>query len=139
MFTHQTAIRVRYAETDQMGFVYYGHYAAFYEVARVEALRSLGLTYKNLEAEGIVMPVSENKSKYIRPATYDDLLQIHLSIKELPAKRMVFHYEIYNEEGALIHIGETKLAFLDKKSGKPRKAPGKIIDLLKPFFNVEEH
>ena len=136
MFTHQTTIRVRYAETDQMGFVYYGNYAAFYEVARVEALRSLGLTYKNMEADGIIMPVAENSSKYIRPARYDDLLQINLAIRDLPEKRITFHYEILNEQNELIHIGKTKLAFLDKNSGRPRKAPRNIIDLLKPFFDV---
>ncbi len=134
MFKHQTTIRVRYAETDQMGFVYYGNYAAFYEVARVEALRNLGLNYKNLEEEGIIMPVTENKSKYIRPARYDDLLEVHLTIRELPIKRITFYYEIFNESNDLIHLGETELAFLDKNSGRPRKAPGKILDLLKPFF-----
>ena len=139
MFTHQTSVRVRYAETDQMGFVYYGNYAAYYEVARVEALRSIGLTYKKMEAEGIIMPVTENKSKYMRPARYDDLLDIRLFVKEMPVKRIRFYYEIFSDREQLIHIGETELAFLDKKSGKPRKAPGKIIDLLKPFFNVQEH
>lgn len=135
MYEFSTSIRVRYAETDQMGFVYYGHYAAYYEVARVEALRSLGLTYRSLEEDGILMPVVENKSKYIRPARYDDLLRITVRIVELPQKRIKFNYEIYNESDALINVGETLLAFVDRESGKACAAPPDIVEVLKPFFD----
>ena len=135
MYEFSTSIRVRYAETDQMGFVYYGHYAAYYEVARVEALRSLGLTYRSLEEDGILMPVVENKSKYIRPARYDDLLRITVRIVELPQKRIKFNYEIFNESDALINVGETLLAFVDRESGKACTAPPDIVEVLKPFFD----
>lgn len=135
MYEFSTSIRVRYAETDQMGFVYYGHYAAYYEVARVEALRSLGLTYRSLEEDGILMPVVENKSKYIRPARYDDLLRITVRIVELPQKRIKFNYEIFNESDALINVGETLLAFVDRESGKACAAPPDIVEVLKPFFD----
>lgn len=135
MYEFSTSIRVRYAETDQMGFVYYGHYAAYYEVARVEALRSLGLTYRSLEEDGILMPVVENKSKYIRPARYDDLLRITVRIIELPQKRIKFNYEIFNESDALINVGETLLAFVDRESGKACAAPPDIVEVLKPFFD----
>lgn len=135
MFTFETKIRVRYAETDQMGFVYYGNYATYYEVARVESLRSLGFSYKSLEEQGVLMPVAENKSKFIRPAKYDDLLSIQIKVEQLPEKRMIFQYEIYNEQKKLINLGETILAFVDKKSGKARVAPDTIINLLNPFFN----
>jgi acyl-CoA thioester hydrolase len=135
MFTFETKIRVRYAETDQMGFVYYGNYATYYEVARVESLRSLGFSYKSLEDQGVLMPVAENKSKFIRPAKYDDLLSIHVKVEQLPEKRMIFQYEIYNEQKKLINLGETILAFVDKKSGKACVAPDNIINLLNPFFN----
>jgi acyl-CoA thioester hydrolase len=135
MFEYSTHIRVRYAETDQMGFVYYGHYAAYYEVARVESLRSLGLTYRSLEEEGILMPVVENKSKYIRPGRYDDLLRIQVRIDEMPHKRIKFNYEVFNEAGELINVGETLLAFVDRTSGKSCAAPGQIVEVLKPFFD----
>ena len=135
MYEFSTSIRVRYAETDQMGFVYYGHYAAYYEVARVEALRSLGLTYRSLEEDGILMPVVENKSKYIRPARYDDLLRITVRIVELPQKRIKFNYEIFNESDALINVGETLLAFVNRESGKACAAPPDIVEVLKPFFD----
>ena len=135
MLTHTVEIRVRYAETDQMGFVYYGNYATYYEVARVESLRNLGFSYKSLEDEGILMPVTENKSKFIRPAKYDDLLTIKVMVKKFPTNRIIFEYEIYNERKKLINLGETILAFVDRKTGRAHKAPESIAKLLKPFFN----
>lgn len=137
MFTHEVKIRVRYAETDQMGFVYYGNYATYYEVARVESLRSLGFSYKSLEEQGILMPVAENKSKFLKPARYDDLLSIHVKVEELPQKRMIFSYEVYNEQKKLINLGETVLAFVDKNNGRACEAPETILKLLKPFFDAK--
>jgi len=135
MLSQEVSIRVRYAETDQMGYVYYGNYATYYEVARVECLRNLGLSYKIMEEEGIMMPVVENTSKYIRPAKYDDLLTIKIFVKEMPSKRITFEYEIYNEREKLINLGITILAFVDMKNGRACSAPESIISLLKPFFN----
>jgi acyl-CoA thioester hydrolase len=137
MLTRKINIRVRYAETDQMGYVYYGNYATYYEVARVECLRSLGFSYKIMEEQGIMMPVVENSSKYIRPANYDDLLTIKIFVKEMPSKRITFEYEIYNEREKLINLGVTILAFVDMKNGRACHAPESIIALLKPFFNGE--
>ncbi len=134
MYQFETNIRVRYAETDQMGFVYYGNYATYYEVTRVEALRALGISYKILEENGVLMPVLENWSKYIRPAKYDDLLIIKLFLKEMPAMRITFEYEVFNEEKKLINLGSTTLVFLDKDSGKPIPIPGVVLDVLKPYF-----
>ena len=134
MYQFETNIRVRYAETDQMGFVYYGNYATYYEVTRVEALRALGISYKILEENGVLMPVLENWSKYIRPAKYDDLLTIQLFLKEMPAMRITFEYEVFNEEKKLINLGSTILVFLDKNSGKPIPIPGVVLDVLKPYF-----
>ncbi len=134
MYAHETQIRVRYAETDQMGYVYYGNYSTYYEVARVEALRSLGFSYKELEESGIIMPVLENKSKYIRPALYDDLLTVRLSIKERPATRMTFSYEIYNEANTLIHIGETILVFVNSSTGRPCQAPQHLLELMERYY-----
>jgi len=135
MFTNEIKIRVRYAETDQMGYVYYGNYATYYEVARVESLRNLGFSYKLMEEQGIMMPVVENKSKFIRPANYDDLLTIKVIIDQLPTKRITFKYEIYNEREKLINLGETILAFVNMKNGRACNAPESIITLLEPFFN----
>jgi acyl-CoA thioester hydrolase len=134
MYTSETTVRVRYGETDQMGYVYYGFYAMYYEVARVESLRKLGLTYKSLEAQGIIMPVLENKSKYIAPAYYDELLRIVCVVSEKPGVRIRFNYEIFNEENKLIHIGETLLVFVDRRTSKPCAPPEAMVKVLEPFF-----
>ncbi|WP_091509463.1 acyl-CoA thioesterase [Flexibacter flexilis] len=134
MFVHETQVRVRYAETDQMGYVYYGNYAMYYEVARVEAMRNMGLTYKSMEEQGVMMPVLENRSKYIRPARYDDLLTIRTSIKKFPTSRIVFDYELFNEEGTLINIGETTLVFVDMKTGRPCGIPDYMAEPMRPYY-----
>jgi acyl-CoA thioester hydrolase len=134
MYTSETRIRVRYAETDPMGYAYYGYYAMYYEVARVESLRQLGMTYKELEAMGTMMPVLENNSKYILPALYDDEIKIVTHIRDRPGVRIKFEYDIYNGDGKLIHQGETFLAFVNKASGKPCRPPEAFMKLLQPFF-----
>lgn len=135
MLTQEIKIRVRYAETDQMGYVYYGNYATYYEVARVESLRNLKFSYKQMEELGVMMPVVENKSKFIRPAKYDDLLTVNVTVDEMPINRITFKYEIYNDRKKLINLGETILAFVDMKNGRACTAPESIVTLLKPFFN----
>ena len=134
MYKSETFVRVRYGETDQMGYVYYGNYAMYYEVGRVESLRQLGITYKELEDMGVMMPVLENKSKYHQAALYDDHLKIVTAIREKPSVRIRFDYAIYNEDGKLIHEGETLLAFVDKKTGRPCRPPQVFQDVLKPYF-----
>ncbi len=134
MYQSETSIRVRYGETDQMGYVYYGFYAMYYEVARVEALRQLGVTYKEVEAMGVIMPVLENKSRYLLPGRYDELLRIVTTIREKPSVRIIFEYEIFNEENTLIHQGETKLAFVDQHTNRPCRPPQKMEKILQPFF-----
>ncbi len=134
MYVSETQIRVRYGETDQMGYVYYGNYAMFYEVARVEALRQLGLTYKEMEDMGVMMPVLENHSFFKSPALYDDLLTIKTTIREKPGVRITFEYDLYNTRDELIHQGRTLLAFVDKKSGRPCRPPHVFVEVLKPFF-----
>ncbi|CCH55393.1 thioesterase superfamily protein [Fibrisoma limi BUZ 3] len=137
MFTYDvTDIRVRYYDTDQMGIVYYGNYARFYEIGRVEALRGLGLNYKDLEDQGIGMPVYDMKSRFIRPARYDDLLTIRVIVRELPRTRVVFQYEIYNQEGHLLNTGETTLVFLKKGSRLPVTIPDELLEVAKPFFQT---
>lgn len=134
MYTSETTVRVRYGETDQMGYVYYGYYAMYYEVARVESLRQLGLTYKSIEEQGIIMPVLENRSKFYAPARYDELLRIVCVLRDKPGIRIKFEYEIFNEENKLIHVGETLLVFVDKQTSKPCKPPGAMEKVLEPFF-----
>ncbi|MBK5278032.1 MAG: acyl-CoA thioesterase [Bacteroidia bacterium] len=134
MYISETHIRVRYGETDQMGYVYYGNYAMYYEVARVESLRQLGLTYKELEAMGVMMPVLENKSKYISPAYYDDLLKIVTTIRMKPSVRISFEFEIFNEQKKLIHTGETLLAFVNISDGRPCRPPEVFQKVLAPYF-----
>ncbi|MFC2123693.1 acyl-CoA thioesterase [Bacteroidota bacterium] len=135
MYTFETQIRVRYAETDQMGYVYYGNYGAYYEVARTEALRILGVTYKELEKQGIIMPVLENYSKFIRPAKYDDLLLIKVFVKDFPDSRIRFEYEVYNEAEKLINLGHTTLVFISADTNKAVEMPDFLVDILKPYFN----
>ena len=134
MYVSETSVRVRYGETDQMGYVYYGNYAMYYEVARVESLRQLGLTYKSLEEKGVMMPVLENHSKFIAPARYDDLLRIVTTLREKPGVRIRFEYEIFNEGNQLLHKGETLLVFLDMKTNKPCRPPREMEAVLEPFF-----
>ena len=135
MYVSETTIRVRYGETDQMGYVYYGFYAMYYEVGRVESLRQLGLTYKSLEEIGIIMPVLENHSTFLAPARYDDLLRVVTTLREKPGVKIRFEYEIFNEEKKLLHRGETLLVFIDRKTNKPCKPPKVMIDVLAPYFN----
>jgi acyl-CoA thioester hydrolase len=134
MYQSQTTVRVRYGETDQMGYVYYGYYAMYYEVARVEALRKLGMTYREIEAMGIIMPVLENHSTFLMAGRYDEVLTIVTTIKEKPTVRIAFDYAIYNEEHKLIHQGRTLLAFVNQKSGKPCRPPEAMMNVLGPFF-----
>lgn len=134
MYTSETQVRVRYAETDQMGYVYYGNYATYYEVGRVESIRRLGLSYKELEKEGVMMPVLENHSKFIYPGRYDELLTIRTTIKEMPGVRISFFYEIFNEDKRLIHEGQTILVFIKMDTGRPCKAPEKMQKLLEAYF-----
>lgn len=134
MFQHDYQYRVRYADTDQMGYVYYGNYARLYEIGRVEALRSLGFSYKEMEDSGVMMPVYENTSKFIAPALYDDLLTIRTTIKNIPAARVIFYYEILNSKGVLVHKGETTLVFVKMENNRLTTAPKELLDRLSQFF-----
>ncbi len=134
MFIHKTTYRVRYADTDQMGYVYYGNYARLYEIGRVEALRSLGYSYKEMEDSGVMMPVYENKSRFIAPTLYDDLLTIKTTINSLPSARVVFHYEILNSSEKLVHTGETTLVFVKIENNRLTVAPKDLLEKLNSYF-----
>jgi acyl-CoA thioester hydrolase len=122
-----STVRVRYGETDQMGYCYYGNYAQYLEIGRVEALRSIGIRYKNLEEEGIMLPVLDLQIKYISPAKYDDLLTIETSIQEVKGSRIFFNYKIYNEFEKDIVLAQTILVFVSKETMRPIKAPESLL------------
>ena len=135
MFSSKTQIRIHYALTDQMGVVYHGHYAQFYEIGRTEALRSLGLTYKEVEALGVIMPVTEIHSRFLRPALYDDLITVVTTVKDLPLHhKITFHSEIYNEKDQLLNVGDVSLYFMDAKTMKRREMPLLIKEKMTGFF-----
>jgi len=135
MFTSEMRIRVRYAETDQMNVVYHGNYAQYFEVGRVEAIRQLGISYKDMEATGTIMPVVEWTAKFLRPAHYDDLLTIRTILKELPVDHKIeFQQEVYNEIGKLLTVGKVKLYFLKAGTMEKTGMPEELRSKLKPYF-----
>lgn len=125
------SIRVRYGETDPMKYVYYGNYAEYFEVARVELFRTLGISYDEIERRGIFLPVSEYKIKYLKPGLYDQLLEIHTYIKKIPAVKIEFEYEIYNEDKVKITEASTTLFFLDAETNKIVRCPDFLLNLIK--------
>jgi len=135
MFTSQSKIRVRYAETDQMGVVYHSHYFQYFEVARAEAIRELGFTYADMERTGVIMPVIEVQCRYLRPALYDDLLTVKVILKDLPLHHKIeFHQEVYNEKAELLVTGRVVLYFMEAKTMKRTTMPEKLQEKLQPFF-----
>lgn len=135
MYESTTEIRVRYGETDQMGYLYYGNYALYYEVGRTDAIRKLGLTYKAMEETGIALPVAECNLKYLRPAFYDELITVKTIIKEMPEGSFIqFHSELYNEQNKLINKGLTTLVFFDIQAKKKASIPEALKLQLQPFF-----
>jgi acyl-CoA thioester hydrolase len=136
MITHTTFIRVRYAETDRMGYVYYGNYATYFEVARVETLRAFGITYKSLEDAGILLPVVDFSTRYFAPAHYDDQLEITTAIPEMPSSRLRFQYQTFRGE-KLLNEGETDLVFVNASTGKPMRCPSEILNSLASHFKED--
>ena len=134
MYQFESNVRVRYAETDQMGYVYYGNYAIYCEVARVESLRNLGYSYKLLEESGIMMPVMEHHSKYLKPAKYDELITIKTSVPKPPSVKISFVYDFYNEANEKIHEAQTDLVFAKVENGRPCKPPELMINLFAGFY-----
>jgi acyl-CoA thioester hydrolase len=134
MIENKVELRVRYAETDQMAYVYYGNYASYFEVGRVETFRLIGFSYKELEEAGVMMPVVEFKTKYIKPAKYDNLLTIKVLVKEKPGVRIKFDYEVYNEENILLTVAETTLVFVNSQTGKPCYLPERFQSIVNKYF-----
>lgn len=130
MKTHETFVKVRYAETDQMGVVHHGNYAQYLEMARLDWLQQLEVSYRSMEKEGVMLPVYEMNLKFLKPATFDDRLKIVTSLKGKPGVKITFEYRVYNEDEELITTGSTVLVFMDSKTRKPIRCPQYILDKL---------
>ncbi len=131
MIDHETKFRVRYAETDQMGYVYYGNYATYFEVGRVEMLRSMGITYRKLEEDGVMLPVLDLSIRYLKPALYDDELKLITRLNEMPGVRIHFTYTLYNGAGVQLCEAATTLVFINKANGRPCACPEELTDAIK--------
>ena len=131
---NETQIRVRYCETDRMGYLHHGHYIDYFEAGRTELLRSLGLSYREMEDTGIVMPVISLDIRYLAPAYYDELLTIKTILKEKPLVKLHLEYEIYNDKNKLLCDGNTTLVFTNSKTRKPCRAPAYFLEKVTDFF-----
>lgn len=131
---HEIEVRVRYAETDQMGVVYHGNYAQYFEVGRVEWLRNIGISYKWMEENGVMLPLVSLSMCYKKPAKYDDLLRIKTIFKKQVSVKIEFDYEIYNEADELLTTGNSILVFLDAKSGRPMAPPKYFLDVIEKYL-----
>ena len=134
MLSHELQIRVRYGETDQMGYVYYGNYAQYFEMGRVEWLRNLNSSYKSMEDSGVMLPVLNLNANYLKPAKYDDLLTLKTTLKKIPSARIEFNFEIYNEKKELLTTGFTSLVFIDMKKNRPIRCPDYLLNRITPLF-----
>ena len=137
MYRTETKIRVRYGETDQMGYAYYANYALYFEVGRTEMLRTLGFTYKGWEDKGILLPVRSLSINYKSPAHYDDLLTVTTILKELPTARITFDYEVKNEQDQVICTANTVLVFIDAATGRPTRPPETFLQALQKNFTLD--
>ena len=127
--THTTTFRVRYSETDRMGYMYYGNYAAWFEVGRVEFLRSLGLSYRKMEDDGMILPVRDFTVRYFKPAKYDDEVFLKTTLVELTGAKIAFEFILEDSEATKLCVATIVLVFCDKKSGRPTRAPEKLVKL----------
>jgi len=131
MFSIKINFRVRYGETDQMGYVYHGNYAQYFEMGRIEWLRELGISYKKMEESGIMLPVLNLNVTYLKPAKYDDFLELTTRLKEIPSARIVFEYELRNEKQELLTTATATLAFVNMETNRPTRPPSYLIEKLK--------
>ena len=128
--TQTTTFRVRYSETDRMGYMYYGNYAAWFEVGRVELMRSLGLTYRKLEDDGIILPVRDFTVRYFKPVKYDDEVLLKTTLTDLSCAKITFDFELVDADGERLCTSVIVLVFCDKHSGKPTRAPEKLAEAI---------
>lgn len=134
MITSITSIRVRYNEVDRMGYLHHGNYAAYFEIGRTELMREYGITYKNMEEQGILLPLSEFYIKYIQPAFYDEVLNLETTLATFSGVRLIFKYKLKNQNNQLIAEGETPLVFVSSETGKPMRPPAGMVNKITPYF-----
>lgn len=130
MKSHELSIRVRYGETDQMGVVHHGNYALYLEMARIEWLRGFGISYRDMEVSGTLLPVVSMSLNFKKSAYYDEVIKVITKLKKLPSVKIEFDYEIFNEKGELLVEASTTLAFIDMKTKRPIKAPQYILEAI---------
>lgn len=138
MISHDCKVRVWYKHTDQMAICHHSNYICYFEAARSELLRHMGMSFAEVEARGIMMPILEVQSKYRKPAYFDEELTVRIMLKELPAARITFHYEVYNQKGELLNTAMTQLGFIHSVSRRPCRCPEWYLDLLKSFWVEQE-
>lgn len=135
MIKNRTNFRVRYAETDQMGYVYYGNYAAYFEVGRVELMRDLGSSYRAIEESGVMLPVRDFKIRYFKPAFYDQELVLETRLEQMPNTRITFHYSLFDKGEVLLTTAEITLVFVDMKTNRPVQIPEVLASKMAPHFS----
>jgi acyl-CoA thioester hydrolase len=135
MLTNETQLRVQYYDTDQMGVVHHSNYIRYFEIGRTELMRRIGLSYKEMENSGTAMPITNVEVQYFYPARYDEFVYVNSFIKEMPKVRIIFYYEIYNEQRKLLASGSTTLAFINKETGRPQRAPEIMLQELSEYLN----
>lgn len=134
MIENNTPLKIRYSETDQMGYAHHGNYAQYFEIGRLELLHDLGISYKKMEEEGLILPVYSINTRFIKPAKFDDTLRLRTILKELPTARITFEYEIYNSDNVKISTGQTVLVFVDTKKNRPIKIPSDLLSKISEKF-----
>ena len=132
--THSTIIEVRYSETDSMSYTHHSNYLKFYEIGRLSWFKNIGFSYKKLEEEGVGMPVIDLETKYILPIKYDEEITIKTSIKEIPSSRIIFFYEIYNQDNVLSNTAKTTLTFINLSNKRPVRTPKELLEIIKDKF-----
>jgi len=134
MIENKTPLKIRYSETDQMGYAHHGNYAQYFEIGRLELLNDLGISYKKMEEEGLILPVYSINTRFIKPAKFDDSLTLRTILKKLPTARITFEYEIYNSDNEKISTGETVLVFVDTHKKRPIKIPNELLYKIEKKF-----
>jgi len=135
MISDKIQFRVRYGETDQMSYAYHGNYATYFEMGRTEWLRKLGVSYKNMEEEGIMLPVINLNTNYIKPAKYDDILTLKTTLIKRPSAKIEFAFEIHNKNDELLTTAKATLVFVNMVTNKPTRAPKYIMDIIDKIMN----
>ena len=134
MISDKIEFRIRYGETDQMSYAYHGNYAAYFEMGRTEWLRKLGVSYKKMEEDGIMLPVINLNTNYLKPAKYDDILTLKTTLANKPAARIEFKFEITNKQNELLTTASATLVFVNMKTNRPTRIPNYLLDKI----NVKE-